>query len=69
MRHGDRSEPSAVRVFTKDGNAESGKDYNPVSKGKKFLFQILPLRKALNWIPPTKSGRHRALLRFGLRNH
>jgi len=36
VRRGDLSEPSAVRVFTKDGNAESGKDYNPVSRGKKI---------------------------------
>lgn len=34
IRKGDSSQASSVRVFTKDGNAESGKDYNPLSKGQ-----------------------------------
>ena len=33
-RHGDTSKQSIVRVYTKDGNAESGKDYNPLSTGE-----------------------------------
>ena len=40
IRRGDLSEPSAVRVYTKDGNAESGKDYNPVSKGNKKIKNL-----------------------------
>ena len=33
-RSGDTSKESIIRFYTKDGNAESGKDYNPVSKRK-----------------------------------
>ncbi len=33
-RRGDTNQESAVRFYTKNGNAESGKDYNPVSKGE-----------------------------------
>lgn len=38
VRKGDLSQSSSVRVFTKDGNAESGKDYNPLSKGESLNF-------------------------------
>lgn len=33
IRKGDLTQASSVRLFTKDGNADSGKDYNPISKG------------------------------------
>ena len=32
-RTGDATKESVIRFYTKDGNGESGKDYNPVSKG------------------------------------
>lgn len=42
VRTGDLSKVSVVRFFTKDGNAESGRDYNPVSKGwLQFCFYDL----------------------------
>nr|CAB3247089.1 FRAS1-related extracellular matrix protein 2 [Phallusia mammillata] len=36
VRRGDLSQASEVRVYTKDGNALSGRDYNPVSKVLNF---------------------------------
>jgi len=34
VRKGDLSQASVVRAYTKDGNARSGRDYTPVSKGE-----------------------------------
>lgn len=45
QRHGDASKKSVVRLYTKDGNAESGKDYEPLSKGELALSPRLILAK------------------------
>uniref|UniRef100_H2YPT7 Calx-beta domain-containing protein n=1 Tax=Ciona savignyi TaxID=51511 RepID=H2YPT7_CIOSA len=37
IRRGDKTKTSSVRFFTKDGNAKSGRDYNPVSR--ELLFE------------------------------
>ena len=34
IRMGDLTQTSVVRVFTKDGSAKSGMDYNPLSQRK-----------------------------------
>ena len=39
LRVGDVSKTSKVRVFTRNGNAESGKDYNAFSKGLSIILK------------------------------
>ncbi|XP_033631977.1 extracellular matrix protein 3-like [Asterias rubens] len=40
IRMGDLSQTSVVRVFTKDGSAKSGVDYNPLSQRLEFGFNV-----------------------------
>ncbi len=43
IRMGDLSQTSVVRVFTKDGSAKSGVDYNPLSQQLEFGFNVSEL--------------------------
>lgn len=40
IRMGDTSQTSVVRVYTKDGSAKSGIDYNPLSQELEFGFNV-----------------------------
>nr|XP_039265536.1 FRAS1-related extracellular matrix protein 2-like [Styela clava] len=46
IRKGDATQTSSVRFFTKDGNAESGKDYNPLSK--ELVFDVNVTRQVVD---------------------
>ena len=50
-RSGDSNKQSVVRFYTKDGNAQSGKDYNPISKGK--TRKQLAVLKCTRWLVIT----------------
>ena len=50
VRVGDVSKTSKVRVFTRNGNAESGKDYNAFSKGLKHFQNTIKSYLSLFYI-------------------
>lgn len=51
IRMGDTSQESIVRVFTKDGSAKSGVDYNPLSQRLVFGFNVSEMFVDIDVLP------------------